>query len=343
MRSDAIGLPAAELERYLSAHVAGFAGLKQIEKFSGGQSNPTFRLEADSGTYVLRRQPPGKLLKSAHAVDREFRVMRALAGTAVPVPEALHLCEDPEVLGALFFVMRYCPGPIHWKAALPGLEPAQRAHCYDEMNRVLAELHALDPATLGLADYGKPGSYFARQLGRWTSQYRASEINPIPEMDQLISWLEERLPDDDGRVALVHGDYRLDNFIWDADSQRIVAVLDWELSTLGHPFADLAYQCMQLRLPDLGGSIVGLQGLDRQALGIPDEARYVERYCERRGLDGMDDWPFYLGFSFFRLGAIAQGVAKRAQQGNASSAEASKVGAMVQPLAQLALASIHAA
>ena len=336
-----IGLPLPDLDRYLSAHVAGFSGLRAVKKFTGGQSNPTFRLDADSGQYVLRRQPPGKLLKSAHAVDREYRVMRALAGTAVPVPRALHLCEDTAVLGTLFFVMAYCAGPIHWKAALPGLEPDQRGAMYEEMNRVLAALHAVDLQAADLEDYGKPGNYFERQLSRWTGQYRASELQPIPEMDRLMAWLEERLPEDDGRVALVHGDYRLDNFIWSEDNTRIVAVLDWELSTLGHPFADLAYQCMQLRLPDLGGSIAGLQGLDRDALGIPSEADYVARYCERMGLPAIPDWPFYLGFSFFRLGAIAQGVARRARDGNASSTEAAKVGAMVQPLAQLALASIE--
>ncbi len=342
MSAGDIGLALPALGRYLEQHVSGFEGLNEARKFTGGQSNPTFLLEADSGRYVLRRQPPGKLLKSAHAVDREYRVMRALAGTDAPVPEALHLCEDREVLGALFFVMRFCEGPIHWKAALPELAPAQRAAMYDEMNRVLAALHGVDVDAIGLSDYGKPGSYFERQLSRWTGQYRASELQPIPEMDRLIAWLEERLPEDDGRVALVHGDYRLDNFIWNEGNDRIIAVLDWELSTLGHPFADLAYQCMQLRLPDLGGSIAGLQGLDRAALGIPSESDYVARYCDRVGLDGIAGWPFFLGFSFFRLGAIAQGVAKRATQGNASSTEAARVGAMVQPLAQLALASIDA-
>lgn len=330
-------LPVQALEKYLAAYIEGFRGPLQVSKFSGGQSNPTFRLETPGGSYVLRRQPPGKLLKSAHAVDREFRVMRALADTGVPVPRVLHLCEDRELIGSMFYVMEYCQGRIFWDAALPELDKTQRSAFYEEMNRVLAALHSVDIEAAGLSDYGKPGNYFERQFERWQGQYRASELEPIAAMDQLIDWLGGHLPPDDGRVALVHGDYRLDNIMFHPTESRAIAVLDWELSTLGHPFADLAYQCMQLRMPADSGNISGLMGVDRKALGIPSESEYVARYCERRGIDGIDNWAFYLAFSFFRLAAIIQGVAKRAQDGNASSKSAARLGAFVDPLAQLAL------
>ena len=326
------------LLHWLEERVAGFAGPARLHKFKGGQSNPTYRLDAASGSYVLRRQPPGKLLKSAHAVDREYRVMRALAGTGVPVPRMLALCEDRGVVGSLFFVMEHCDGRIFWDAALPDIaSPGERAAIYDDMNRVLAALHSVDPAAVGLADYGKPGNYFARQLSRWVGQYRASELETIPAMEELMAWLEAQQPADDGRVALVHGDYRHDNMIFHPEEPRIVAVLDWELSTLGHPLADLAYQCMQLRMPGGKGFSPGLAGLDRTALGIPEESEYVARYCERTGFDGIDNWPFCLAFSFFRLAAIVQGVAKRAVDGNASNTRAAELGRWVEPLAKMAL------
>ncbi len=335
------------LAAYLTQHVEGFdarAGLKAT-KFDGGQSNPTFKLETANKAFVLRRQPPGKLLKSAHAVDREFRVYQALANSDVPVPRVFHLCEDPEVIGSMFYVMECCEGRIFWDAALPELSSnEQRSLAYQQMNTVLAAIHAIDLDKVGLSDYGKAGNYFERQLSRWTSQYKASEIDVIPAMDQLIAWLEQNMPADDGRVSLVHGDFRLDNMIFAPEEARIIAVLDWELSTLGHPFADLAYQCMQLRMPAASakkkGTMSGLAGLDRAALGIPTEQAYVAQYCERMGLDGIDHWAFYLAFSFFRLAAIAQGVAKRALDGNASNKEAMKVGAYVAPLAMAALGVI---
>lgn len=337
-----LNLPA--LSQYLSAHIDGFKGPIQAEKFSGGQSNPTFKLTTPSGEYVLRRQPPGKLLKSAHAVDREFRVLAALAGSDVPVAKVYHLCEDPGIIGSLFYVMEFCAGHVYWGAALPEASSnAERAAMYDEMNRVLAALHSVDINAVGLADYGKPGNYFARQLERWSAQYAASELTPIPLMHELISALPQAMPADDGRVALVHGDFRLDNLMFSPDHGRIIAVLDWELSTLGHPLADLAYQCMQLRLPYSTDrtSMSGLLGVDARALGIPSEQDYVARYCERMGLDGIAHWQFYLAFSFFRLAAIAQGVAKRASQGNASNKKAAAVGAMVEPLAQFAMRSLN--
>ena len=327
-------LDVAALTDYLRGRLPSFSGPIQATKFSGGQSNPTFRLSTPHSDYVLRRKPPGKLLKSAHAVDREFRVMQALAETDVPVPAVHLLCDDEDIIGSMFFVMEYVEGRIFWNAALPELDNPERAATYSAMNRVLAALHAVDYAHAGLADFGKPGDYFARQLARWTGQYRASETDPIPQMDRLIDWLKQNLPGDDGRTALIHGDFRLDNMIFHPSEPRVLALLDWELSTLGHPYADLAYQCMQLRVPtDL--TIPGLGGVDRAALGIPSEAAYVEEYCRRRGLDGIANWNFYLAFSFFRLVAILQGVKKRALDGNASSEKALRYGEMAAPLAAI--------
>ncbi len=333
-------LDEVKLASYLEANVDGFKGPLTASKFAGGQSNPTFKIDAASGSYVLRKQPPGKLLKSAHAVDREFRVLDALKGSDVPVAEVYHLCENPEIVGSMFYLMEFCDGNIHWSAALKEIDSNERrTRMYDEMNRVLAALHSVDIDAVGLSDYGKPGNYFERQLTRWTSQYKASELDPIPEMDQLIAWLEKHLPEDDGKVALTHGDYRLDNVMFDKDNNKIIAVLDWELSTLGHPYADLAYQCMQQRLPasDAKNTMSGLMGVNPVELGIPTEEEYVAAYCKRVGIEKIDNWSFYLSFSFFRLGAIVQGVAKRAADGNASNKAASKVGSMVQPLAQMAL------
>lgn len=329
------------LATYLRQHIEGFDSPIKSEKFSGGQSNPTFLIETPSARYVLRRQPPGTLLKSAHAVDREYRVYKALADTEVPVPKVFHLCEDRDVIGSMFYLMEYCEGRIFWGAALPELDSnEQRQQAYTQMNQILAAIHSVDIEALGLSDYGKPGNYFERQLSRWTQQYRASEIDKIPAMDQLIEWLETHIPEDDGRVSLVHGDYRLDNMMFAKDKPEVIAVLDWELSTLGHPFSDLAYQCMQLRMPAAKRGMSGLAGVNREALGIPSEESYVADYCARMGIDKIDHWAFYLAFSFFRLAAIAQGVAKRAQDGNASNKEAQKVGAYVAPLAMAALGVI---
>ncbi|MEL7449908.1 MAG: phosphotransferase family protein [Pseudomonadota bacterium] len=340
-------LDEAKLAGYLEQHVPDFEGLESARKFSGGQSNPTYLLTAASGRYVLRRQPSGTLLKSAHAVDREFRVIRALAETDVPVPKAYHLCEDRDVLGSMFYVMEFCDGRVFWDAPLKALNKAQRGQVYEQMVTVLAAIHSVDLEAAGLATYGKPGSYFERQLSRWTAQYQASETQTIGAMDQLIDWLAAHLPADDGRVSLVHGDYRLDNLMFSPASDpvgedyepRVIAVLDWELSTLGHPLADLAYQCMQLRMSPAVKDLAGLGGLDRTSLGIPEEGDYVARYCELTGMGGIEHWPFYLAFSYFRLGAILQGVAKRALDGNASGARAARMGQYVEPLAQMALAA----
>ncbi|WPC03886.1 phosphotransferase [Pseudomonas benzenivorans] len=324
---------------YLEAHVEGFAGPMQVEKFSGGQSNPTFKITAKSGIYVLRRQPPGKLLPSAHAVDREHRVLKALAGTDVPVARVFHLCEDPAVIGSMFYVMEFLEGRIFWDAALPEVGKDERSAIYDEMNRVLVALHSVDIEKVGLSDYGKPGNYFRRQFDRWSSQYRATELDRIEPMEQLMAWLESHIPEDDGRVSLVHGDYRLDNLMLHPTEPRAIALLDWELSTLGHPFADLGYLCMQMRMPVVG-TVSGLRGKDLKTLGIPSEREYVATYCQRMGIEKIDNFSFYVAFSFFRLTAIIQGVAKRAIDGNASNKNAAEMGQYVAPLAELALEAI---
>jgi len=335
------GFDEARLAAYLEAHVPGFRGPLTAEKFAGGQSNPTYRIEAASGRYVLRRKPPGELLKSAHAVDREFRVLAALHGGTVPVAKPYHLCTDDDVIGSWFYLMDHVDGRILWNPALPELGNDERGAIYAEMNRVLTALHAVDVEAVGLADYGKPGNYFERQVARWSKQYRASETEHIEAMERLLEWLPGATPPDDGRVGLIHGDYRLDNLIFAPDRPEILAVVDWELSTLGHPFADLAYQCMQLRLPSDLKVLAGLGGLDRAALGIPSEADYVAAYCARAGLEGIPHWDYYLAFSFFRFSAILQGIQKRALDGNASSALAFDYGALARPLAEMGWAVVE--
>ena len=341
MTGDDQELDREKLATYLETHVPGFHGPLTAEKFAGGQSNPTYRIDAASGHYVLRRKPPGDLLKSAHAVDREFRVISALHGGSVPVARPFHLCTDDTVIGSWFYLMDHVDGRIFWDPALPQLDNAGRGAIYDEMNRVLTALHSVDVEAVGLVDYGKPGNYFERQVGRWSRQYRASETVTIEPMEQLMDWLPGATLPDDGRVGLIHGDYRLDNLIFAADAPRIEAVVDWELSTLGHPFADLAYQCMQLRLPSDQAVLAGLGGVDRAALGIPDEGAYVDAYCERMELDGIPHWEYYLAFSFFRFAAILQGIQKRALDGNASSDLAFEYGALARPLAEMGWAVVE--
>jgi aminoglycoside phosphotransferase (APT) family kinase protein len=346
MADAGFSLPEAALADYLARHVEGFRGPLVATKFEGGQSNPTYLLEAASGRYVLRRKPPGVLLPSAHAVDRKFRVLQALRDSAVPVARALHLCEDKSVIGTMFYVMAHADGLVLWDPALPDVAPSERGAYYEAIVDTLAALHAVDVDAVGLADHGKPGNYFARQLARWATQYRASETRRIEAMETLLAELPPRCPDDDGRVALVHGDYRIDNLMFAHDGPRILAVMDWELSTLGHPLADLGYLCMALRLPPRP-PLPGLAGLDRVALGIPDEAALLQRYAElgERHGHGIDpramDWPFVLAFSFFRLAAIAQGVARRAEQGNASSAQAAQAGEMARVLAEMGVQALH--
>jgi aminoglycoside phosphotransferase (APT) family kinase protein len=341
--SDPTFVDEASLQRYLSAHLAGFKGPLLAEKFAGGQSNPTFRIKTPDKSYVLRRKPPGQLLKSAHQVDREFRVMQALKNTDVPVPRMHLLCEDESVIGSMFFVMEFLDGRIFWDPALPELEQRDRTALYDDMNRILAALATVDPAKVGLAEFGRPGSYFARQTKRWTDQYRASETVSIPEMDILIDWLSRNMPADDDRVSVVHGDYRLDNMIFHPTEPRCLAVVDWELSTLGHPFSDIAYQCMQWRLPN-EGTFRGLGGRNRAALGIPTEDEYVAKFCQRIGIASIPIWTFCLVFNFFRLAAIIQGVYKRGLDGNASNRESAlQRGAAVPQMARMAVDLIERA
>ena len=273
------------LDTWAKANVEGWRGPSMAKKFPTGQSNPTYLIEAASGRYVLRRKPPGKLLKMAHMIEREFRVLKRSKAVNYPAPRALALCEDGDVIGTAFYLMSFVDGRVLWDPALPELERPDRAQIYDSMNEGLARLHSIDVAAAGLSEYGKPGGYFARQYQRWTDQYRASETARVEDMERLIAWLADKVPADDGRVALVHGDWRIDNMIFDSRSPRLLAVLDWELSTLGHPLADLAYQCMQWRLPN--GRYRGLGGVDRAANGIPTEAEYVAAYCKRMALEAI--------------------------------------------------------
>ena len=332
-------LDEVKLSAYLEQHVEGYKGPLRVEKFAGGQSNPTFLLKAQSNQYVLRRKPPGKLLKSAHAVDREFRVLQALADTEVPVAHGYHLCEDDDVIGSMFYIMSFEPGTVYWDPTLPELEKENRAAYHHEMIRVMAALHSVDVNAVGLGDYGQPGNYFERQIGRWSKQYHAAETQNIDEMNFLLEWLPNNVPVDDGQISLIHGDYRLDNAMFSSSEPRMIALLDWELSTLGHPLADLSYFCMGQRLPAAGG-LKGLAGVDREAIGVPTEEELVKQYCDLRGIEEINDWHFYLAFSFFRLAAICQGVYKRSLDGNASNKKAASMGTVVEPLAQMGRALI---
>jgi len=325
-----------KLANYLQQHIEGFKGPVTASKFSDGQSNPTFLLEAASGRYVLRRKPPGKLLGSAHAVDREYRVMAALKNTDVPVAKVYHLCEDETVIGSMFYVMECKDGRIFWDPTLPELDNRNRRAVHEESIKVLAALHRVDIEAVGLSDYGKGGNYFARQLRRWREQYRASETERLEGMEALIQWLPDNLPSDDGRLTLVHGDYRLDNMIFHPNEPKVIALVDWELSTLGNPFADIAFLCIQLRMP-YEGVLRGLGGIDRRSMGIPSEAEFVGSYRQYMGIDKIDNWNFYLAFCLFRLIAIVQGVRKRAMSGNASSNKGLQVGQLVIPMSEMAL------
>jgi len=341
MSTDTQTLDKNAVTAYLEEHLAGFQGPIDITKFQGGQSNPTFLLETPGRDYVLRRKPPGVLLKSAHAVDREFRVQKALAGSDVPVADMHLLCEDDDIIGSAFYIMDHVPGRNFNDPTMPDLTKEDRASVITEMNRVLAALHKVDIDMVGLSDYGPPGNYFERQVGRWSKQYRASETEKVPQMDVLMDLLVKRLPADDGQRTLVHGDYRIDNMIFEHKGTQCRAVLDWELSTIGHPFADLAGVIMQWQMP-AGSEGRGLAGVDRAALGLPTDAEFIAAYCERRGLKGIDHFGYYLAFCFFRMAAIIQGVLKRALDGNASNPErAIKVGQYVSVFAQNGLRALE--
>jgi len=329
-------LPLDRLEIWLRSHVEGFHGPLAAERFAGGQSNPTYRLDAGSGSYVLRRKPPGPLLPSAHAVDREFRVMGGLAETQVPVPRVYALCEDDAVIGSAFFVMEYLDGRIFWDQRLPEVATAaERSAMFDSMNRVIAALHSVDYEAVGLGDFGRPGNYMARQIARWTRQYHASETETIAAIDALIDWLPRHLPPEN-LPAIVHGDYRMDNLVFHSTEPRVIGVLDWELSTIGDPIADFAYHAMTWRItPEL---FRGLAGIDFDEVGIPDENAYVAAYCRRTGRAEIPGWEFYIVYSLFRIAAIVQGIAKRAIDGTAASAEAVEVGKLARPLGEMAWA-----
>jgi len=326
----------ATLERYMREHVAGFAGPLGVKQFRGGQSNPTYYLTAGGKEYVLRRKPPGKLLPSAHAVDREYRVITALGTTGFPVPRTYALCTDPSVIGTVFYIMDCVHGRVITDPAIPGLTPSARSAMYDSLSHVLARLHTVDWQALGLADFGKPGNYFARQIHRWTQQYRASETEKIEAMERLIAWMPEHIPPGD-ETTLVHGDFRLGNVIIHPSEPRVAAVLDWELSTLGHPLADLAYTCLPYRFTR---EWEGLADKNLTELGIPTEEAYVAAYCRRTARAEIPDWSFCLAFAMFRLAAIAQGIMGRVIAGTANDPNARERGARARPLAESAWALV---
>jgi aminoglycoside phosphotransferase (APT) family kinase protein len=327
----------ARLERWMEANVAGFAGPLTVEQFKGGQSNPTYKLTTPSRCYVLRRKPPGKLLPGAHAIDREYRVISALGQAGFPVAETFGLCEDESVIGTAFYVMEMVEGRIFWEAHFPEVGENDRPAYFDAMNAAIAALHAIDPQAVGLGDYGKPGNYFERQIARWSRQYLGDvEAGRVPAMDRLVEWLPQNIPADDsgdeGRI--IHGDFRCDNMIFHPTEPRVLAVLDWELSTIGHPLADFSYHLMMYRMP--AGMTAGLLGRDLKALNIPSEADYVAAYCRRTGRSGIPDLDFYVAFNLFRLAAIVHGIKGRLARGTAASAHADKMAAGLEPLAALA-------
>ncbi len=340
--ADAHRFDTEALAAWLSVHLPGFAGPLQVEMFKGGQSNPTYKLITPNQSYVMRAKPGpvAKLLPSAHAIEREFAVMRGLHGTGVPVAQMHVLCDDESVIGRAFYVMEFVQGRVLWDQSLPDMDRAERRAIYLEMNRVIAALHAVDHKAQGLENFGKPGNYFDRQIGRWSKQYVASVTQPIPEMDKLMAWLPEHMPASAraDTTCVVHGDFRLDNLIFHPTEPRVLAVLDWELSTLGHPLADFSYHCMSWHIPP--GSFRGIGGLDIEALGIPPEDEYIDLYCQRTGITTLaalkPDWNFYLAYNMFRIAAILQGIAKRVEDGTASSAQAKASGAGAKPMAELA-------
>ncbi len=340
--SDQHAIDTGALQSWLEARLDGFHGPLTIEQFKGGQSNPTYKLITPTRAYVMRSKPgpAARLLASAHAIDREFTVMTALHGSDVPVPQMLLLCEDESVIGRAFYVMEFIAGRVLWDQALPSIDTTRRAAYYDEMNRVIAALHKVDVSAAGLSAYGKPGNYFDRQIGRWTKQYQASITEPIDAMDRLAEWLPAHMPAsarDAAQVTVVHGDFRLDNLVFHPTEPRVIAVLDWELSTLGHPLADFSYHCMAWHIPHAQSR--GIGGLDLAAFGIPDELAYVRRYCERTGRADpaavMADWNFYMAYNLFRMAGILQGIAKRVEMGTAASTQARQAGAGARPLAEM--------
>lgn len=323
----------AALESYLKSHIEGFAGPMKVEEFKGGQSNPTYKLTTPERAYVLRRKPPGTLLKSAHAVDREYRVITALYNTDVPVPRTYCLCEDEEVLGTIFYVMEFMEGRVIWEPLVPGVSVEDRRKIFESQVDFMANLHLVDYEAIGLGDFGRPGNYFARQISRWTKQYQLSETEEIVEMNRLIDWLPDNIPEDES-VSLVHGDFRLDNAVLHPTEPRIIAGLDWELATLGHPLGDFTYHLMQWRNPD--STLGSTPEAELKAMGIPTESEYAAMYCERTGRDGIDNLDFYFAYNFFRLAGILQGIRGRVRDGTAASEQAIEMSERVRPLAESA-------
>jgi aminoglycoside phosphotransferase (APT) family kinase protein len=333
--SDRLRFDEQALASWMEDHVPGFRGPLTVSQFKGGQSNPTYKLEAAGGAYVLRRKPPGKILPGAHAVDREFRVLSALGQQGFPVPRVHGLCEDEAVIGTAFYVMDLVPGRIIWEAEFPGLTPDQRAGHFDAMNATIAQLHSYDPQAIGLGDYGRATGFVERQVARWSKQYLSdTDGGRIPDMDRLVAWLGKHLPPDSGESRVAHGDFRCDNMIFDAEQPQVRAVLDWELSTLGDPASDFTYHCMMYRMP--AGIFTGLAGLDLAALGIPSEADYVAAYCRRTNRDGIPGFDYLMVFNLFRLAAIIHGIKGRLARGSASSAHAEATVQALEPLAALA-------
>ena len=321
------------LERYMMANIDEFIGPISVNQFKGGQSNPTYRIETNSDTFALRRKPPGELLPTAHAIDREYKVISALHDTGVPVPKSFALCEDEAVIGTAFYIMEFVHGRVLWEPQLPGMNSRERSDIYNAMNAVIARLHAVDIEEVGLAEFGRPGNFIARQIRRWSKQYLESNEEPIEELNRLCEWLPENLPDRD-ETTVVHGDYRIDNMIFHSQEPRVVAVLDWELSTLGDPVGDFAYHVMQWRLPPQ--IFHGLYGVDLESLGIPSEEEYVATYCRRTGRDGITHWDYYMAYCMFRLSAILHGILGRVRQGTAASAHGAEMGGLARPIAELA-------
>jgi aminoglycoside phosphotransferase (APT) family kinase protein len=324
----------AALADYLRGQIDGFSGAVTVEQFRGGQSNPTYLLSAAGRRFVMRSKPApaAKLLPSAHAIEREFRVISALGHAGIPVPATYCLCEDESVIGRAFYIMEYVDGRVLWDQSLPGMTPDMRRAHYAEMNRVIAALHGVDYRAIGLEGFGKPGDYLARQIGRWSKQYQASATEEIVAMDRLMQWLPEHIPAGD-ETAVVHGDFRMDNLVFHPTEPRIAAILDWELATLGHPIADFSYHCMSWRIPP--AQFRGIGGLDLVSLGIPSEAEYVAMYCRRTGRESIPNWDFYLAYNMFRLAAILQGIMKRALDGTAASQQALDAGKRARPLAEM--------
>ena len=325
----------ARLEQWMDSNVPGFGGPMRVEQFKGGQSNPTYKLVTPSRSYVLRRKPPGKLLPGAHAVDREYRVISELGAQGFPVARTYGLCEDEAVIGTAFYVMEMIEGRIFWEATFPEVSRDERPAYFGAMNATIAALHRIDPVSAGLEDYGKPGNYFARQIGRWSKQYLGdAEAGRVGSMDRLVEWLPEHIPSGADEARVIHGDFRCDNMIFHPSEPRVLAVLDWELSTIGHPLADFSYHLMMYRMPS--GITAGLAGLDLPALNIPSEAEYVRAYCDRTGRDGIPDLDFYIAFNMFRLAAILHGIKGRVARGTAASAHAEAAVAGLEDFADLA-------